>query len=753
MKNKFLTPCAARRHLQPTLLSVLVASALSFAAHAAHAQEAGQPAPQADKAKAQEPDPALQSVIVTGTRRREPLREVPLVVSSLSALELARSGSQRLSEYVETLPGLNVDGGGRGLQQLSIRGITIGGDINPPTSTYLDDIAFGASSQYGAKLSLDIGTLDLNHMEIYRGPQGTLYGANALGGVLKYVFNEPVTDEFSGNVGLDVSSVSHGRINSSVSAVLNLPLKEDVAGVRVGVIQSRDGGHVDAIGPLPGKGVERSDVKGFRVAGVLMPSKLMTIKLVAMGQDIRRDGSDYSAYTIDGKPVTTDFEYTRHVAEPFRQKVGVFSADLEYELHWARLNVAASHQTNRNGYATDLSAVYVPLLVDAFAGLNSVWTNTQVDTTKDTLEVRLTSAKSRSLEWIAGLYGSREKNTVEQGIATGLDTGPGPDLLGASIPTSFRERAAFGDVTFYPTTNFAVTAGARASHNQQTFQQAYTGPLAPGNPSVPSASADSSKTYLLTGRYALGKKSNVYVRIASGYNPGGVNAALLDPVSGVAVTENPTYRPNTLVSSELGYKADLFDNRLSLETAIYHLRWKDIQLAHVAAAGAEVINGGRARVNGAELAATLRPLPGWSLTTALSYIDARLTDDVPDLSAVAGDRLPITARWSGVLRATRNFVLAGWPAHAGVSYRYIGARNSDFVGSANPPLYVMPAYSTVGLQAGIDIKPVVLNLFVRNATNTKGQSSAVTGYVPIGGPVHVTLDEPRTVGFSANVSF
>lgn len=725
------------------LLPFLITTALTGLAQAQSSDPAGTPG---DAPKVQ----SLETIIVTGNRRREPVREVPLSVNTVSSEELERSGAQRLTDYLENLSGVNVDGS-RGLQQMSIRGITVGGDINPPTSTYLDDVAFGGSTQWGAKLSLDLATLDLHHIEIYRGPQGTLYGANALGGVLKYVFNEPDPSIFEGQVSVGASRTQGGGTNWLTSGVVNVPLQANVAALRVAAITNHEAGWVDAIGPGAGQRVDRGDTNGFRVSSMFKPAKGLVIRLSALGQDLKRAGSDYTDYTLDGKPVTGENQHLRYLEEPFRQRTEVFSADAEYDAKWARVNLVASHQSSKNGYVTDLSPYYLPVLAPGYPGLQTVFSSTEVDTRKDSLELRATSPASKQLEWLAGVYATREEDAVGQGLLGGVAAGPGVTAYRLSIPATFQEAAVFGDLTWYPVERLALTVGARASHNRQTFAQSIHGDLL--NEDDPkSSSSDSSFTYLLTAKYALSAKSNVYGRLATGYNPGGVNALKLDP-TGATLTEHPTYKPNTLTSYEVGYKADLFDAALSLEAAAYHLDWRDLQLLHAAASGNEVVNGGRAKVDGVELNATYRPTEHWSITPSVAYTEARLRDDVPDLEAKAGDRLPVTPRLSASLRTQYEFSVGDHPSYAGLAARHVSKRHSSYPGSVFVPDYVLPAYTVVNLNAGMQFKSVSIEAYVRNVFNEAGQTSAASGYTPLGGPVHVTLEEPRTAGVNVRFSF
>ena len=144
-----------------------------------------------------------QSVVVTATRRREPSREVPMQVDVLPTQQLEQAGARTLTDYLAAEPGIDVKTtGGVGQGAISIRGVTTGDQVSNTVGTYIDDVAAGSSTAFanGYVNAIDMALLDLNHIEVLRGPQGTLYGAGAMGGVLKYVTNEHDTYEFSGSV-------------------------------------------------------------------------------------------------------------------------------------------------------------------------------------------------------------------------------------------------------------------------------------------------------------------------------------------------------------------------------------------------------------------------------------------------------------------------------------------------------------------------------------------------------------------------
>jgi iron complex outermembrane recepter protein len=332
------------------------------------------------------------------------------------------------------------------------------------------------------------------------------------------------------------------------------------------------------------------------------------------------------------------------------------------------------------------------------------------------------------------------------------DGSAGPDLLTAYVPATYRETALYGDVTWKFANGLSLTGGLRVAHNSQHYTQSTEGLLVAPGPTIDASSGDTSRTWLLAARYNLSPAISVYARAATGYRPGGPNAVLRDPATGQP--QGPlSFQPDTLASVELGYKASLLDKRLSIETAAYHLDWKDLQQFLAVNGVSMIVNAGAARVNGAELVMTWRPNEHWTLTGNTSVIDAKLSEDAPGLGAKAGARLPVSARFSASLGADHAFQLGDRRAYVGASVRYVGQRNVGFEGSAASPLYKLPAYSLTDLRAGIEFGRVDLALFVRNLFDKRAQLGAVDAVSTLGGPMWVSQARPRTVGATLTLPF
>ena len=147
------------------------------------------------------------------------------------------------------------------------------------------------------------------------------------------------------------------------------------------------------------------------------------------------------------------------------------------------------------------------------------------------------------------------------------------------------------------------------------------------------------------------------------------------------------------------------------------------------------------------------PTPQLTLVGAFGYTDAELSEDAPDLGGVDGDRLPDTPEFTGSLSADYGFELGGRDAFLGTTVRHVTDRVSSYDASAGSPQYDLPEYTTVDLRTGLQLGGARLQFYVKNAFDERGQLSATTAFSALGGPVWVSLVQPRTIGLNVITQF
>ncbi|WP_182915808.1 TonB-dependent receptor [Massilia cavernae] len=412
-------------------------------------------------------------VHVTAQRRREPIREVPMSVTMLGGEGLEQGGNKQLKDFVTLLPGVDYSqaGGGGGGSQITMRGVSTGSQVGPTVSVYVDDVPYGSSTAFagGSSLSLDLGLFDIEHIELLRGPQGTLYGAGAMGGLLKYVTVDPDPTTRAAKLGLDLASSGGGGTSGGMQAMANLPIKEGVAAVRLGLYKRDEAGYIhDANHGM--RIIDGSSMQGLRASFLVTPTRDTTLRVSAQTQESKRDGS--SAEDVDiktGQPAYGDFQRRLSTMEPFRQTYDLLSAALESELGWSRFHSISSYQKVDTDGQYDVSTLYVPLLGQAGIHNPAYSLPYTFYTRKATQEFRLISPSSKRFEWLAGAFYTRENSRRGQDLL-GLDQTGQPNgmlLISSVTPSRYRESAVYGNATLYLSDVVDVTLGMRRGRNTQ----------------------------------------------------------------------------------------------------------------------------------------------------------------------------------------------------------------------------------------------------------------------------------------------
>lgn len=704
---------------------------------------------------ADQPPPVSDAneIVVTAQKRAERLLDVPQSVSAISADDLRKLNATHFSDFANTVPALSFTTSGVGQSQITLRGVTAGVDIGPTVGIYVDDVPYGSSSAFtnAASLGLDAGLFDLDRVEVLRGPQGTLYGASAMGGVLRYITRKPDLAKVDADLQTGLSFTHDGGTNYNEAAAISVPLVTDKLAIKASGFINHDGGYIDDVA-LGDKNVGRSRVYGGRLDLLFHPTEKLSIQLSGLGQNIHRDGVLAADYTLAGAPVDGDLDQRRAKAEPFDQRFRLVSGNVNYDFGPATLTSISSYQTIRTHYRLDSSEVYVPLLASLGLPLSAAPIDQTRNTNKFTQEVRLASASGGFVEWLVGGFYTRETSDNLQHIAAYDLAGEisAIDLATAAIASRYEEVAGFANVTLHLTHAFDITGGVRYAHNDQWFEQNASGLLAA---SVPAArSSDGVATYLANARYRFSRHAMIYVRYATGYRPGGPNFVARDPVTGAALAP-ASFKSDLLRSYEAGFKAETADGTFGIDAAGYHIDWNNIQ-APTSAGGVSVItNAGKAKIDGGELTLRATPDRDVNITGAFAYQNARLAEDAPLLGATRGERLPNVPKFTASINADYTAIGRKLKPTIGATLRFVSDRFASFDGNTGLPQYHLPSYAALDLRAGLTIGPVYAQLFARNVTDLRGQLSASTSLAILGGPAQVTILQPRTIGLSASTHF
>ena len=694
---------------------------------------------------------SLSEIVVTAQKREERLIDVPQSVSVLPAEGFARTGATQFLDFANAVPGLSFQtAGGGGWTQITLRGVTTGFDIGPTVGVYLDEVPYGSSTAFalGAQHALDVGLFDLDRVEVLRGPQGTLYGASTMGGLIKYVTKRPDATRLGVDAQAGTAGLRDGGVSYNGALAINAPIAPDRAALRASGFYSRDGGYVANLA-LGEEDVNRSDIYGGRVDLLFTPSEALSIRLGGFLQNIARDGQATVEYTLEGVPQYGGLDQFRRFDEPNDQRYRLGSGTLAYQFGGAALTSISSYQTARSDGPWDISAVYVPLLQAVLGrSYSGVRYSNNVRTNKFTQEVRLAGENGRPLEWVVGGFFTHETSRWEEQFDPRDPAGnPAPnDLYTFSAPSVYDEYAGFGNLTWHLTDRFSLAGGLRYAYNDQEYTQNGAGLFIGSRPTA--RSEQDVVTYLANARYRFSDRATGYVRYATGYRPGGPNASANDPVTGLPLG-SPMFEADRLRSYEIGLKGETPNQGLGLEVAGYYIDWDNIQVQVIRGGFALRANApGGASVRGGELTLTARPASAFTVASTLAYQDAHISEADADLGAIKGERLPNVPRFTTSLTADYELPVGKVRPTVGGTFRYVSDRRVSFDASSLPQ-YRLPDYATVDLRAGLTLHPVNVNLFVRNLLDERGQLSVI---LPQFGN-RIAILQPRTIGVTVRRPF
>jgi outer membrane receptor protein involved in Fe transport len=729
---------------------------------------------------------ATAEVIVTANKlSAQMVLDVPSSIQAISSESLRDDGSAGFEDISDKIPGLSIQDQGPGDRQYVIRGINSTGDSTAGVF-YDEAVISGSNANNGGGLQADIRLYDLDHIEVLRGPQGTLYGASAMSGVIKFVTKKPDLNEFGGYLNAEVSETQHGGGNNRVNGEINLPVVDGKLALRVVGWSIDDSGYIDElhVGTVGlERGINNDIVKGDRVSLRYEPVDNLTIDATYTSQLETSGGSPFytppgvnSAAGRAGLGLPTlagcDLCNTDVDLSPSYDKFEVYSLTATYRLPSGTIT-ATTNQYNRFFYlefdtAASLESFGIPFPTVELQPQQRDLTST---------EIRYASNFDFPVNFVAGLYRQFETNDLIadslKANDLGLPNGPfsscncddaltypnGNTVFGRDDDRRTREYAGFGEVTWKVTPKLSLVGGIRYFTETLNGVQEQTHPFGgfpPGPTLVPIYDVPQSftkVTYKFNASYKFDDGLLLYVTAAEGFRGGGLNAQSepFEPIPG-------SFQPDSLWNYEVGAKGRLFDGKLDYQVDVYDIIWTNIQVQETTSNGAFEYTGnaGDAVVKGAEFEFEVHPTEHFSASLAGSYQNAYLSEgatpaqfaanptlgltgetlpEVPRLNFSVGVKYtqPIGDNWTGVLAADVN---------------YRDSENSFFASN----LYNVPlkSYTLLNLRAGLVKGPWRVNFFDRNATNDRAQLSVIDNS---GQSLALTTVRPRTVGVNVTRLF
>lgn len=715
-------------------------------------------------------------IIVTAQKRSERLQDVPLSVQAITPAILAKTGAETTQSLQNLVPGLSVSDNVSGFKPF-LRGVgsatSAAGNENS-VSTYIDNIYLA---------SMNAGLLNLSSIEaieVLKGPQGTLFGRNATGGVINIRTRKP-TQEFSGEGTLKYGNYKTLIASGYVTGGLTENLAADLA------VYYRDQG--DGYGHNLHTGSEVNKDRSFTVRSKILftPTSVDTVTLAADYSHVKSSGNTYrpvpgsNVHNWDPNAIPVP---TYSGAYFFPENGGYWDVDLatdprfkqwawgvsltyEHEFSWATLSSFTAYRESE----VDQAWNSVPLPTNAaYAG----WIQPEDQFSQ---EFQLSSLPSSPVKWILGAYYLKAHVQYDPFFISGLSA----SFQGAPSQTQFRMKqtiespALYGQVTapIEALGDTNVTAGLRYTKDKRSIV-GHTEIIPQPQPNAPvvdpsgilfippAGLTDASKKYS-TFTWRLGIDHHVtpdtmiYATYNRGFKAGSYNS--IPPGGPTATPTNPEY----LDAYEIGIKNTLFGGKLTANVSAFYYDYKDLQVTLFNGFSAQTVNAAAARIKGIDVDLTARVTRELTLSFGGEFLDHKFVDypagpilaPGPDGGVIrtfgdlSGKRLPYTANTSITAGADYRAPISIGTFEAAANFNY----NSGY---SFEPSDAVPRPSFIDLSGSIGLtlnnKTTNISIYGRNITNEHAPKIAITGGNP-GGYYEVQYRPPRTYGVSLSQRF
>lgn len=749
-----------------SICSVFALSAsLAGIGHAAAQDQSAAPA-----AEVREPVVATDEIVVTASKRAERLQDVPGALSAVSAAQIDKLGIKSFQDYVALVPGLSQrDNGTPGSGTIILRGLNTGPvQTTNTTAFYIDETPFSTSGflSLGALIMPEPELADVDHIEVLKGPQGTLYGASNLGGLVKLVTKKPDTQTFGGELYADATAVDGGGEGFGVRGAVNVPIVRDLLAIRANGFYRRTPGFTDNV-TTGTKNVNESTIKGARVGIRITPAGNLTIDLNGLYQNIDSTGFAFQDNVSQSlRPQFGRLKYANFADLPTDLRYRIASGTVEYKTELGTLTGSVSYARYKTSLLTDSTLTYGPLVAALVPPNSRVLGDFSPNAKKLSSEIRFASRRIGPAEFVVGAFYTDEDTRYRAYLTVLNPTGapvaaPRDVLVRTDTLSHYKEWAGFGNLTFYLTDSVDVTGGIRYAHNKQDDVNGagsaagtaivFYAPRAPSRYRF----SESATNFLGTLRWRPSRNVSLFARAAQGFRPGGPQTNPAPPPG--AQTE---IKADTVWNYEAGVKAKTADGALALDVSLFQMDWKDIQLNTNYNGIVLQSNGGDAKVTGAEADITARPNGSLTLSANIGYTNARITRVDPgvrqSIGVADGDKLPLTPRFTLAINGDQQIRFSDdVRGYIGATLRFRSDMPSGYPGAVLDPNVRIPDMTTLDLRTGVTVGRFDIRLIAANIFNEYGLTSlrndrlAATQAVP----TRATVIRPRNVTLSVGTRF
>jgi iron complex outermembrane receptor protein len=687
--------------------------------------------PTASRAQDNAEPAVLEEVVVTAQKREQSLQETPIAVTALTAGALEAASVTNVQEFGRFAPNVKLDVNRAGTQSggpIFIRGVGQSDGLpgaDPGVGVYVDGVYLGRST--GALFDL----VDIERVEVLRGPQGTLYGKNTIGGAINIISQKPVNEQ-QGRV-----MVGYGNYDTLDARVMfNTPLVDDKVLLRFNGIRATRDGYTENV--LTGRDVDSKDTLGGRLSLAILPSDATEILLAADGSR-NRNGMIAGRRVFAGTRIAYGDPDPRKAAYNLDGKADFdnygFSATVTHHFTDVTFKSISAYRGIDESAASDLDASPAAVVEQPLRE-ESQWQVSQE------LQLSGTSLAGR-LNWFTGLYYFREASDYrELSVING-----GAATLDLTLDTDNKSYAVYGEGTYALTDRLSATLGARYTYETKALGIHFNA-FGPAR----SEASWNSVTPRFVLDYKLSPNAFLYGSVSQGFKSGQLNSRAR------SVPELQPLDPEKVWSYEVGAKSQPLGGRARFNVALFHMEYRDIQLQSIMAATNDVgfvsSNAGKAHLDGAEIEAALRPFRGFDITASVGLIRDKY-DEYVDAAGVdrSSRRFEDTPRHTYSLALQYTQPLAGGASLTfHTDYSYQGKTYYDITNAA---ALSQDAYSLLGARIGFTSADDRWRVaaYGKNLADKKYIVNGLNLIALLGGAGFDTFGPPRTYGLEVVRNF
>jgi iron complex outermembrane recepter protein len=669
----------------------------------------------------------IAEVVVTAEKREESAQDVPISIVAVGSDELQQRNITTIDDLVFAVPGLSIQSDGSTTRRIMLRGIsnTLGNSSSSLIGLYLDE----ASVTAGLSSQLDLRTYDLERVEVLRGPQGTLYGDGSVGGTIRFITRDPDLKHFGFNADVAALFTENGAPSQRIDEVINVPLIDDVLGVRISGSFDHEGGWIDQ--PAADRSnINEQNLADVRIKTLWKPTDEFRVNATV---NIHRNNGGFNSGEDANGNYTQTFNLT--TTPQSKDYFDIYNVTMTYDLPVAKLLSTTSYikqrqEVNDTGISFQITDPGTPQLqlYESYFSRNETLSE----------ELRLSSVGKGPAQWTVGGFFRRADFSVDNPLAYVDFAGPPGTPLPPNSPsqTSSQSKswAAFGDFNYMLAERLTLGAGVRYFHDDQTL----TPPFQTG-----AFHATSPRAYL---GFKLSDEVNTYASASKGFRSGGFNAV-----------DQPSYGPESVWTYELGVKSTLLDRHLILDADIFYSNYTNYQVAGLLPPPSPPLdiysNAGKATIKGLEWDIAWRLLDQWTLSLGGDYLNTKFTEiNVTDTSYVVGDPLDFFPKYSITASAQRDFEVQGKSGFVRLDYNRQGRETFRDRNVAGPtPWYFGQSdiINMMNFNATLHWSDSLqLSFFAQNLLNNRGLTSPFSVNTETDAEIR---SRPRTYGVSFGV--